>query len=112
MRIKVLGRLLCIVGGLGLLGSYLWWQTFYTDVMHFLGSNGPMPTECLYSFGGPCGMVNGTAAMLGAAAYDPKALWVSGAIFIVGLFCANMPDQYTDDFSSAKGNESRRDPTL
>lgn len=112
MRIKVLGRLICLAGAIGLIASLVWWQTFYTDIFRFLGSHNPIPSECLYSFGGPCGMVSGTAAMLGAVAYDPKAFWVSAALFILGLFLMQTPEQYTDEFGQSKSKNIRRDPTL
>lgn len=113
MASRHVGKAVFFAGGLGIVGSLVWWHTFYTDVFQFLGTHDTPPLECIYSLGGPCGMVQGTAAMFGATAYDPKVFWASCVVFVVGLFLVNTPSDYKEGFSPSKPKGAdRRDPTL
>ncbi|MBY5359056.1 hypothetical protein HFO97_03435 [Rhizobium leguminosarum] len=89
---KGLSNLLIVAGGVGLAGSVLWWHTFYSQVAEFLGAIGPLPTECIYTVGGPCGMMAGVANAVGASGYDPKLFWVSVALFVIGAITRLLPD--------------------
>ncbi|MGX9987738.1 hypothetical protein ACS4RR_000500 [Rhizobium sp. Z1P35] len=85
-------NLLIVAGGVGLAVSVLWWHTFYSHVAQFLGATGPLPMECIYTMGGPCGMVAGVANAVGASAYDPKLFWGSAALLVIGAITRLLPD--------------------
>jgi hypothetical protein len=83
-----LGHLLMKIGWAGVFGSVLWWLVFYMRVNQFMGgtaSDMKHAVRCLFSSSGPCGFIQGIANAAGAFAYEPIALWISGAILLTGL---------------------------
>lgn len=109
---KSLSNLLVVAGGVGVAGSVLWWHTFYTEVGEFLGTRAPLPTECIYTLGGPCGLVTGVAGAIGANVYDPRLFWGSAAAFAIGAILRVIPDGDDDDDYQPRQRHQRRDPTL
>ncbi|MGO6982529.1 hypothetical protein [Rhizobium leguminosarum] len=107
---KGLSNLLIVAGGVGVAGSVLWWHTFYSEVARFLGATGALPTECIYTMGGPCGMVAGVANAVGASAYDPKLFWGSVAALLIGTITRLLPDGSNRlDYQT---KDPRKDPRL
>lgn len=106
---KGLSNLFVAAGCVGLAGSVLWWHTFYSQVAQFLGATGELPIECVYTMGGPCGMVTGVANTLGASAYDPKLFWASAAVFVIGAITRLLPDNSDRPDYQAK-DAPRKDP--
>lgn len=83
-------------GGIALCFAALaWWGIFYLRLIKELGGtmkNIGEAIPCLYSSGGPCGLVSGLAQMSGHTPYTPILFWVAVVMFIVGLvvsFSAN-----------------------
>ena len=75
-----LGSWLILLGVIGIIASIIWWQSFYGGVI------GEPSVDCLYRLSGPCQMVSNVASFFGAASYDPRLLWASGILAVVGLF--------------------------
>lgn len=82
---KQLVTTLVSLGLLGLGGSVLWWYTFFSQVKQFLGGPAGLPVECLYTLGGPCGLIENAANAVGATAYEPKLFWASTALLVLGI---------------------------
>ena len=109
--IKGFSKLFVVVGGVCLAGAVLWWRAFYSQVIQFLGGNGGLPIECVYTIGGPCSMVASTANAFGATAYDPRLFWAAFGAIVIGVILWLLPDDGEDD--SYRPQERRdRDPHL
>jgi hypothetical protein len=85
IRMRKNGEILAIIGAIGVLGAYGWWKSFYGAVQAFLGANGPLPVECLYSTSGPCRIVANIAALAGVTPYDPLLFWSSAGVILIGV---------------------------
>jgi hypothetical protein len=105
-------KILLVAGGAGVAGSLLWWHAFYTEVSQFLGATGPLPTECIYTLGGTCGMITGAANAMGAQAYDPKLFWGSVAAFVIGAILNIMPDGNEKVGYHSQQSQRKDDPSL
>ncbi|AYG76797.1 MULTISPECIES: hypothetical protein [Rhizobium] len=108
---KTLSNLFVVVGGVGVVGSVFWWYSFYTQVSEFLGARGSLPSECIYTLGGACGMVSNAANTFGATAYDPKAFWLSIGILAVGVILRLIPDGNKDHLGYQQ-RPKHKDPSL
>lgn len=86
MNARQAGSWLLLLGIVGVVASFIWWQNFYTQVDQFMNQKGPLPLECLYQLTGPCRMISNVAGFFGAGAYDPRLLWGSGVAILIGLF--------------------------
>ena len=84
MPSRNLGSTLIVLGVVGVLGAIAWWQEFYGQVAHFLGTKAPPPIECLYQNAGPCSLVASVAAWGGVMPYDPKLIWGAGGLIVLG----------------------------
>lgn len=85
-EVRLLGRLLVLLGALGLIAAVIWWRQFYQQVAAVIGANGSaLPIECLFRSSGDCGLASGAASLLGGTPYSPFLLWLSGALVAVGL---------------------------
>lgn len=62
-----------------------WWHAFYTQVAHAVGSKGQLPTQCLYSSEGMCGLFGGIGGLLGAHPYHPWVLWLGSGMVAVAV---------------------------
>jgi hypothetical protein len=90
---------LIFLGLLAMAAAYLWWFDFYTRV---LGSQHPLPLECLYQTSGPCSVVTTVVAWAGVTSYEPILFWGGAVAFGGGLFMKLE--------SMQTGRERRRNP--
>lgn len=85
MDIKKLTEILIGIGILVIAVAFIWWATFYTQVT---GARSSLPMDalrCLYSSGGPCGVIVGIARLSGGTPYNPTLFWVGIIVLGVGL---------------------------
>jgi hypothetical protein len=80
-----MGRVFTAIGVSMLIGAVVWWEAFYSEVQRYLGTNGPLPYECLYSTSSGCGVVASVAQLLGASAYHPSLFWAGCASVLIGV---------------------------
>jgi hypothetical protein len=91
MILHRLGGALLLFGLAGLVGAFAWWSEFYSQVARFIGSKGPLPSECLYSTTGPCRLVAGVANWAGVHAYEPALFWIAIVSVLLGLLIRATP---------------------
>ena len=75
---RKLGFWMFVGGIVGILISYIWWQSFYQQIA------ASPPTECLYQLRGPCRAISNVAGFLGAGSYEPLFFWASGVVAALG----------------------------
>jgi hypothetical protein len=80
-----MGRAFTAIGVSMLIGTVVWWDAFYSEVQRYLGTNGPLPYECLYNISSACRVVASIAQLLGASAYHPSIFWAGCASVLIGL---------------------------
>jgi hypothetical protein len=79
MTARRIGSWLILLGLVGVVASFVWWQNFYSPMI------GHPPLECLYQLTGPCRTASNVAGFFGAAAYDARLFWASGIATVLGL---------------------------
>lgn len=81
---QALGKLMTRCGLIGVLISIAWWHAFFPRVHKFLGIDAAPPLDCLYSGGGPCGLIYGAASLVDSMPYNPHCFVISSVILIIG----------------------------
>jgi len=94
MSAKRLGTILIIGGLVVCAGAFAWWMAFYSAILQELArapgapasSNGVMDFfTCFYSGRDVCGLIAGSARMLGRTPYEPMLLWAGLAALVGGI---------------------------
>ena len=94
MDFRRLGNILIVAGLAGIAAAFAWWLTFYSAVLGELarvpgapaGGNSVMDfLGCFYSARDVCGLIAGSARLLGRTPYEPMVLWAGLAGLIGGV---------------------------
>ena len=93
MTAKRLGTYLIIGGLVVCAAAFAWWMTFYSAILRELARAPGAPASgnsvmdffsCFYSGRDVCGLIAGSARMLGRTPYEPMLLWAGLAALIGG----------------------------
>ena len=80
--IRLLGKLLMVLGFAGFCTATAWWYLFFEQM---LGDDVKHASECFYRTTDLCKAAAFADLVFEVPAYEPAALWISGVVFVIGL---------------------------
>ena len=77
-----LGNVLMLLGVGGFITATAWWMSFFYEI---LGNEFQLARECFYWTTDLCSLKAPAAFFSDVPAYEPRLLWASGGIFVLGM---------------------------
>lgn len=84
MDVSKFSRALVSLGAVLLVGSFIWWFSFWGDVARQLNRNVFEALDCLFLTSGKCGEIAGFASLAGKTAYTPIFFWIGAVLAAIG----------------------------
>lgn len=83
MTVRKIGKFLMWLGVFGFCGATAWWYLFFEQM---LGESVKEASECFYTTTVQCEVGNLVGQIGDTPPYDPRSLYVSAAVFVIGVF--------------------------
>lgn len=87
MDAQRLGTILAVVGAMLVGAAFIWWATYYAELMRFMEVKGQaLPLGCLLFTSAECGLMGGVKMLFnGGTPYSPAVFWLGAIVGGVGL---------------------------